>query len=574
MRNYCAISFFLAFGACAFGQNPAPLAIKITHTGNFLQGQTNAFYLIRVSNPGPRSTGLVTVTDQAQSGVRITSLSGEGWSCSNVLCSRQDALAARQAYPAIVALATVDAWAPPQFTYMASVTHDHSWTGAQDVTTIETHGYPIAWGYNGDGESTVPAGLTDGVAVAGGDYHSLALKSDGIVAAWGANWTGQANVPAGLENVLAIAAGFAHNLALKSDGTVAAWGYDGHGETNVPAGLTDVVALAAGEEHSLALKSDGTVVAWGSNYFGESGVPVGLTNVVAVAAGGWHSLALKSDGTVVAWGYNYDGETNVPAGLKNVVAISAGSYHSLALKSDGTVAAWGADWSGQTNVPSGLKNVLAVAAGVEHSLALESDGAVVAWGSNWYGESNVPAGLENVSGVAGGGYNSLVLASSPSSLIATTIATPDCESFQVNGTTYSCNALFDWTKGSAHTIATTTPQYDYWYLDGQTVAGTQYTFTSWSDGGALSHTIHANTAGKTYTANFSTQYLLMTAVSPAGGGTISPPTGWHSQNAVVTVTATPNSGYTFSGWSGACTGTGACQVTMWGAQFVQANFAL
>ena len=69
----------------------------------------------------------------------------------------------------------------------------------------------------------------------------------------GNNGSGQTTVPAGLSNVVAIAAGDSHSLALKSDGTVVAWGYNGEGQTTVPAGLSNVVAIAAGGYHSLAL---------------------------------------------------------------------------------------------------------------------------------------------------------------------------------------------------------------------------------------------------------------------------------------------------------------------------------
>jgi hypothetical protein len=99
-------------------------------------------------------------------------------------------------------------------------------------------------------------------------------------------------VPAGLSNVVAIAAGDSHSLALKADGTVVAWGYNNYGQTNVPAGLSNVAAIAGGWAHSLALKNDGTVVAWGDNADGQTDVPAGLSNVVAIAAGGFHSLAL------------------------------------------------------------------------------------------------------------------------------------------------------------------------------------------------------------------------------------------------------------------------------------------
>ena len=58
-----------------------------------------------------------------------------------------------------------------------------------------------------------------------------ALKSDGTVIAWGDNSHGQTNLPAGLSNVVAIAAGYYHSLAVCSDGTVQAWGDGLDGQT-------------------------------------------------------------------------------------------------------------------------------------------------------------------------------------------------------------------------------------------------------------------------------------------------------------------------------------------------------
>jgi uncharacterized repeat protein (TIGR01451 family) len=207
---------------------------------------------------------------------------------------------------------------------------------------LKTDGAVVAWGCGGSrdfGQCSVPSGLSAVVAIAAGASHSLALKSDGTVVAWGCGGfadDGQCNVPAGLSGVTAIAAGGAHSLALKADGTVVVWGCLAFGWCSVPAGLSGVKAIAAGAYSALAVKSDGTVTAWG--FCGEDlcTVPSGLSGVTAVAGGYAHSLALKDVGTVAAWGCSESprldfGQCNVLSGLSGVTAIAAGFSHSLAL---------------------------------------------------------------------------------------------------------------------------------------------------------------------------------------------------------------------------------------------------
>jgi hypothetical protein len=276
------------------------------------------------------------------------------------------------------------------------------------TVALNNNGTVVAWGWNGDGQTNVPAGLSGVTAIAGGYTHTVALKSDGMVVAWRDNSYGKTNVPAGLSNVTAIAAG-SHTLALKSNGTVVAWGDHGWGQTTVPAGLSNVTAIAAGLTHSVALKSDGTVLAWGDNSYGQTTVPAGLSGVTAIAGGGAHTVALKSDGTVMAWGYNGWGQTTVPAGLGGVTAIAAGGNHTVALRIDGTVVAWGNNGYGQTTVPAGLSGVTAIAAGYYYTVALKSDGTVVAWGDNSRGQTTVPAGLSGVTAVAAGSYHAVAL---------------------------------------------------------------------------------------------------------------------------------------------------------------------
>jgi GH25 family lysozyme M1 (1,4-beta-N-acetylmuramidase) len=91
---------------------------------------------------------------------------------------------------------------------------------------------------------------------------------------------------------------------------------------------------------------------------------------------------------------------------------------------------------------------------------------------------------------------------------------PSGRSFTVDGTTYTSAQTFTWASGSGHTVSTTSPQ--------SGGVGTRYLWSSWSDGGAISHSV-APTAGAVYTANFTAEsctYSLSSASQPftANGG--------------------------------------------------------
>jgi alpha-tubulin suppressor-like RCC1 family protein len=283
------------------------------------------------------------------------------------------------------------------------------------------------------GQSTIPSGLSNVVAISAGNYHSVALKADGTVVCWGQNDQGQCNVPGGLNDVRTVIAGAYHNLAIKANGTIVSWGAAGSGQRIIPniLGWQRAISWAenAGEQY-VSLTTNGTTCEWGYSYphvplgtsnlesvvfnggsrtlairadgtlWRDSYVPVppaSAINLVDIASGYDNYLALKKDGTVVPWGDNSHGELNVPAGLNDVVAISAGLYYSLALKRNGTVAGWGYNWSGQVTIPPGLANVVAISASYMGTcLALKADGTLTAWGRNSSGEANIPAGLSNV----------------------------------------------------------------------------------------------------------------------------------------------------------------------------------
>jgi uncharacterized repeat protein (TIGR01451 family) len=104
------------------------------------------------------------------------------------------------------------------------------------------------------------------------------------------------------------------------------------------------------------------------------------------------------------------------------------------------------------------------------------------------------------------------------------------------------------------------------------------TFTGWSGActGRNACVVTMNGA-KSVTATFTlNSYALTTATAGTGGGavTLSPAGGTYSHGTVVTATNTPAAGSTFTGWSGACAGTGSCVVTMDAAKLVTATFSL
>ena len=69
------------------------------------------------------------------------------------------------------------------------------------------------------------------------------------------------------------------------------------------------------------------------------------------------------------------------------------------------------------------------------------------------------------------------------------------------------------------------------------------------------------------------RYSLTVTVEPAAGGSVTPAgTTSHKHGDRVSITVQPTAGYTFTGFSGVCSGTGSCSVLMVSGQNVSANF--
>ena len=69
----------------------------------------------------------------------------------------------------------------------------------------------VSWGYQTYDQGDIRNRY---LQIAAGTYHTVALKNDGTVVAWGNNGSGQRTVPAGLAGVTQIAAGASHTVTL------------------------------------------------------------------------------------------------------------------------------------------------------------------------------------------------------------------------------------------------------------------------------------------------------------------------------------------------------------------------
>lgn len=267
--------------------------------------------------------------------------------------------------------------------------------------------------------------------VAGGYYHTCALRGNGSVKCWGRNNYGQL----GQENTTQIGDEFGEmgdNLSAISLGEGA-----------------KAIDVGAGREFSCALLLGGKVKCWGRNNYGQLGqgdtltrgdevdemgddlseVPLGTNKrATSISVGEYHACAVLNDGSLKCWGYNSYGVLGQGAGNHrgdapnemgdNLSAIllgtgrtarqvSAGGTHTCALLDNYAVKCWGRNNYGQlgqenTNqIGDGFgemgdnlseinlgtnRTALSVDASYFHTCALLDNGSVKCWGRNDYGQ--------------------------------------------------------------------------------------------------------------------------------------------------------------------------------------------
>ena len=129
---------------------PDPIAISATHSPEpFRRGQTGNTLTLTVTNtgdqpsdPDPVGGSVVTVRDQLPPGLRATSATGPGWTCSGSgtrTCRRTDTLPPGASYPPITITVDVAADAPATMTNSPTVTaHGQGWKDqADDSINVE-----------------------------------------------------------------------------------------------------------------------------------------------------------------------------------------------------------------------------------------------------------------------------------------------------------------------------------------------------------------------------------------------------------------------------------------------------
>jgi len=278
-------------------------------------------------------------------------------------------------------------------------------SGLYHTIAISGDGKLWSWGYNnsgqlGDGtllDKNTPIQIgadTDWVAIGTGYYHSFGIKSNGTLWAWGYNYYGQLGrgtngngtnltVPTQIgadTNWLSVTGGEYFTLAVKTNGTLWATGKNTNGQLGInnltdqntfqQVGTeTDWGKIACGRSHSLALKSTGVLYLWGANGSGQLGlthlvdrrVPTVYASFVAfneIAGGVSSSIAIKSDGKMYRAGYGcpIPGSTYTMAEYvvspADWMSVKIGNNFVAATKTDGSMWVIGNNDYGQFGNPS------------------------------------------------------------------------------------------------------------------------------------------------------------------------------------------------------------------------------
>ena len=599
--------WFTEFGGNRIGRvftgitlTPA-LTITKGHSGNFAQGQQNAAYTITVSNTASAGAtiGTVTVTDTTPDGLTLVSMSGTGWACSATTCTRGDALNGGSSYPAITVAVNVAANATSPQVNAANVNGGGSAAASTTdptviatAVTFQTDPTDLQFSVDGGAALTAPQTLN----LAGGSHVITVAQTQAggagtqyVFTSWSDGGAASHNITVGSSSATYTAT-FQTQYQLTTAASPAAGGTltplsGGFFVAGTPVAISAMAnsgyQFSSWTGNVAAANSAATTVTMGgaetvtANFVSVTGItiqtnPTGLQFTVDGGAlqtapqtlsltQGNHSLAVVTPQAGTAGTqYVFSGWNDGGAAAHTIAVGTATAVYTAAFTTQYqlTMAVSPAGWGTATPPTGGYYN----AGTVVNLTATANSGYQF---SNWTGSVAV---ANSASTTVTMGAAESVMANFVSVTGITIQTSPAGLEFTVDGGAVQTAPQTLNLAGGSHVIAVATPQAG--------TAGTQYVFSEWSDGGTATHTITVGTVAAGYTATFTTQYQLTTAVWPAGGGTATPAGGYYNAGTVVNLTATANSGYQFNNWTGnvAAANSAATTVTMGGAETVTANF--
>ena len=566
-------------------QQSADLTEAATHTGSFNQGDSSGdTYTLTTSNVvGPNSTaggatvGPVVVTDAPPVGQHVTRLSGTGWTCSlaptslpgspNVTvpadsCFRSDVLAVNQSYPAITATVSVDDDAQSPGVNSATVSG-----GGMSAASIANGGQTgtdsVTVGQMPDlAPSTSLSGpFTQGDGAGQGDQYSITVNNVGFAASTG-QVTVQDLVPADLTPLSASGGGWACTVAgqtvtcTRSDALTTGSSYPA-----ITIGLSVSNDAATSLENETSVSGGGEIEP-GNDYATTQTFIAQLPDLTLAAShsGSFRQGDVGDTYTLLAWNANLAPSTagatvvdSLPSGLTATAISGSGWNCTLA-----TVTCTRSD----TLPASGFYPPITVTVNVA---------------------SDAPGSVTNSATVSGGGqiYTADDTSSDPTTIAASpppphtlNVSTTGTGAGTVTGSGISCpgNCSASYANGTVVTL-TATP------ASGSMFAG--WTGGGCSGTGTCQVTMSSDqSVTATFNAIVIPTHTLTVLRSGNGSGSVSGSgiscpsncSASYAEGTMVTLTATPASGSTFAGWTGACTGTGTCVVTMSADRSVGATF--
>ncbi len=331
-----------------------------------------------------------------------------------------------------------------------------------------------------------------------------------------------------------------------------------------PAGAITVSLSAS--RNPVNLPTNSSTISWSTSGSPTSCTASGAWTGVKSTSGGTESKTYSSAGT-----YTYSitcskaGTSNATDSVTVVVNSQTVTNYTLTTSKSGS----GTISSSPSGISCGTDCSQSYASGTSVSLsATPSSGYVFSgWGGSCSGTGSCTVSMTSNKTVTA------VFTYSPSSYTLN-ISKTGTGTGTVTGSGISCGSdcSQSYTSGTSVTLI---------------ASATLGSFTGWSGCNSTSGSscTVSMTSSKTVTASFTytvTNYTLTT--SKSGSGTISSsPSGIscgtdcsqsYASGTSVSLSATPSSGYVFSGWGGSCSGTGSCTVSMTSNKTVTAVFSV